>query len=49
MTLNVISNLSSYRVDMVYEPLRDDPQHFVHQYVVSLYWTVTTLTTTGYG
>ena len=32
---------------MVYDPLRYAP--FQQQYIASLYWTVTTLTTTGYG
>ena len=32
---------------MVYDSLRYAP--FQQQYIASLYWTVTTLTTTGYG
>ena len=32
---------------MVYDSLRNAP--FQQQYIASLYWTVTTLTTTGYG
>jgi CRP-like cAMP-binding protein len=34
-------------VAMVYVPLRDAP--FKDQYVASLYWTITTLSTVGYG
>lgn len=34
-------------VSMVYVPLRDAP--FTDQYVASLYWTITTLSTVGYG
>jgi CRP-like cAMP-binding protein len=51
MWWGISTNLSTQawydNVDMVYVPLSDAP--FKDQYVASLYWTITTLSTVGYG